>query len=93
LIDPDERGISEFQTMAASAILEAIPGLLLSPAGEHETYLTGQLPGSSATIFIYHSQAEVFGGPELFPGEYQDFDAPADLIRDFVSAAKRAVAA
>ena len=90
VIEPKAHDLSAFQHMAADALSKAMPSVELAPAGQTETYLTGTIPGGTAKVFIYHCQAEVAGGPELFSGEYQDYDCPDDLIRDFVAAAKRA---
>ena len=89
VIEPQADGLSLFQHSAATALVEAIPAISLARAGQNETYLTGQIPGSNARVFIYYSQAEVYGGPELFLGEFQDYDCPGDLVRDFVETAKR----
>ena len=93
VIEPKADGLSPFQHMAADALCKAIPSIELARTGQSETYLTGSIAGGNAKVFIYHCQAEVFGGPELFPGEYQDYDCPDDLIRDFVATARRAGAA
>ena len=88
-IEPQADGLSAFQHMATAALIESIPDIDLTRAGQSEPYFTGQIPGSKARVFIYHSQAEISGGPELF-GEFQDYDCPADLVREFVAVARRA---
>ena len=91
VIQPKTDGLSSFQRMAAAALVEAIPAISLTRAGQREAYLTGQIPGSNAEVFIHYSQAQVVGNPELF-GEFQDYNCPADLVREFVAVASRACA-
>jgi hypothetical protein len=67
-----------------------MPSIQLVSAGKTERFLTGTVPGTDVTVFIYEDQAEVSG---LFSGEHHDYSSPEELIQEFVTAARRAGAA
>ena len=89
---PREDGLSAFQDAAAAALCRELPSIKLARAGQNETYLTGPIPGTTATIFIYYAGAEVLGVPDIYSGESEATLDPNELIQDFVATAKRAAA-
>ena len=87
---PLEDGLSTFQHMATAALLKELPEISLVRAGQSETYLTGRVPSTEASVFIYLAGAEVL--PDFYSQESEGTNDPDSLIREFVAAAKRAAA-
>jgi len=85
-VGPD--GLTVFQHSAAQALRDAVPGTALERSGSDEVYLVGSLPDGGGTVYIYEDQAEVIRGDAQFSGEHHDFDAPADLVVQFIAAAR-----
>lgn len=85
-VGPD--GLTPFQHSAAQALRVAIPGVVLQRSGSDEVYLVGSLPSGGGTVCIYEDQAQVIGGDTQFSGEHHDFDVPAELVAEFIAAAR-----
>ena len=85
-VGPD--GLTAFQHSAAQALRDAVPDTALERSGSEEIYLVGSLPDGGGTVYIYDDQAEVIGGDVHFSGEHHDFDAPAELVAQFIAAAR-----
>jgi hypothetical protein len=89
-ITPAFDQLSQFQYDAWSALRAEYPDIALSTSGQKELFLTGSIPGTETVVFVYLDQAEIKANGFQFSAEHYDHASPADLIRDFVGAAKRA---
>ena len=84
-VGPD--GLTSFQNEVTRQLAAALAVIPLQRAGAREIFLTGQVPGTDAVVFIYPDGAQIHRGSKVvYLAERADFSEPQQLIRDFVAA-------
>jgi len=73
-------GFSQFERQAIAA-LETITGRLTLVRSEGDMhFLTGTIPNTSLTLYLYEDEAQVSGPDTSYRKERWDFDRPAESI-------------
>ena len=78
-------GRTSFQRRALEAIEPLTGSLDLKVAGESEHYLTGVLPGTDVTLYLYEEEIQAYGTSHKFFSEKWDYESPEALVSKFLS--------
>jgi hypothetical protein len=90
---PGPDGLSRFQAEARERLTASVGPVQLVKAGEADVYLTGKLPGTVATVYIYADGAQIHVGSKArFMAEREDFARPQELLEQFILSAKQQIA-
>lgn len=91
VVGPD--GLSRFQAEAQQRLAASVGSVKLVKAGKSDVYLTGKLPGTKATVYIYSDGVQIHVGPKAsFMAEREDFANPQQLLEQFIASAEQQVA-
>ena len=88
----DAEGITQFQRRVIEAVAFAIPSgsFELKVHADGTNYLVAPLPKTSAQLFVYDTEAGIFGGGEEVHFEEWDYRTPEDLIGNVVAYVRKA---
>jgi hypothetical protein len=78
-------GRTNFQRSVLAAVEPLVGALTLSDdAGDAGRYLTGRLPGTDLTLYLYVDEVQAHGKSRRFVREKWDYDTPEALVDDFL---------
>lgn len=84
----DIHGLTKFQRTARAMLEAGLGSLPLEVKGGKERYLTGPLPGTGATLFLYEDGAQITAPGSDWRAERWDYDTPGALIAELVGRTK-----
>jgi hypothetical protein len=78
-------GKTNFERLAVSELEALVGPITLARGGEQMPYLSGGIPGTDLTLYLYADEAQVHGGARKFLRERWDYRRPKDSIEDLVA--------